>query len=80
MTDVFMQDLRDATRALKRSPGFTAVAVLSLAFGIGVNAAVFSVVDALLFRPLPYAGADRLVDVYELHPTGWSSEAWARSP
>ncbi|CAN5675083.1 ABC transporter permease [soil metagenome] len=59
-----LHDLRYAVRWLRRSPGFTAVAVLSLALGIGFNTALFSILDAILFRPLPVAAADRLVDVY----------------
>jgi predicted permease len=58
-----MRDLRLALRALRRSPTFTAVAVLSLAAGIGANVTVFSLVDALLLRPLPVANADQLVRV-----------------
>ena len=59
--DGFVRDLRDTLRALRRSPGFTLVAVLSLAVGIGVNTAVFSLVDAVLFRSLPgrSVGLDR---------------------
>jgi predicted permease len=57
-------DVRYALKWLLRSPGFTVVAVLSLAVGIGFNTALFSVVDALLFRPLPIADPARLVDVY----------------
>jgi putative ABC transport system permease protein len=63
MTGNAFQDLRYAVRLLGRSPGFTATVVVTLALGIGANTAIFSVVDALLFRPLPYPHAERLFAV-----------------
>lgn len=56
-----LKDLRHALRVLLRSPGFTALSVLTLAVGIGASTAVFGLRDALLFRQLPYAAPERLV-------------------
>ena len=63
-----MSDLKFAIRQLLKNPGFTAIAVLTLALGIGANTAIFSVINGLLLKPLPYPEPDRLVTLWERNP------------
>lgn len=64
--DALRHDLRFAIRSFLRSPGFSAVTVLTLALGIGATTAIFSVVYGVLLRPLPYPDSDRIVRVWQL--------------
>ncbi len=68
--DTFRQDARYAVRVLRKSPGFFAVAVITLSLGVGATAALFSVVDAVLLRSLPFSDADRLAWVAEVNESG----------
>ena len=80
MLETFLQDIRYGARVLAKNSGFTAVAVLTLALGIGANTAIFSVINELLLRPLPFPDAERIVMVWErrVTPEGSSQNTTSR--
>src|SRR5262245_29244436 len=82
MMGTVWDDLRMAGRVLRRSPTFSLVTVVTLALGVGANAALFAVVNAVLLRPLPYPAASRLVRLWETRPpaTDRPGARPARSP
>ena len=73
MSDAMFQDLKYAARGLRKSPGFSATVILTLALGIGATTAIFSVVYGVLLRPLPYQNPDRLMAIFEVNQRGTHS-------
>src|SRR6476620_9464635 len=70
MLETVLQDVRYGARMLAKHQAFTAIAVITLALGIGANTAIFSVVNQLLLRPLPYRNAEQIVMLWEVSPEG----------
>ena len=68
LVDALLRNVRLALRGMRRTPGFSAAVVLTLALGIGANSAVFSAIDAVLLRPLPFPDSDRLVQLTQTQP------------
>jgi predicted permease len=75
--DGLLHDVRFALRLLRRSPTFAIVAIATLALGVGANSAIFSLINGVILRPLPYSHGEQLVDVAELHRKGWSHLPYA---
>ncbi len=84
MIENLLQDLRFSLRSLSKTPGFTAIAVTTLALGIGANTAIFSVVRSVLLRPLPYANQDRIVSIWNARDdtdlSTYSKPTWLSEP
>ncbi len=75
----FLSDVRHSLRVLRKNPGFTVIAILALALGIGANTAIFSVVDRVLLRPLPFPESERIMRVQRHFPNGDGASVSGRS-
>lgn len=71
-----LHDLRYALRQLRKNPGMALLAIVTLALGVGANAAIFTVIESVLLRPLPYSHSDRLVYVGRGPDSGYSATSW----
>jgi len=80
MLETLVQDIRYAFRMLRKNPGFMAIAVLTLAFGIGANSAIFTAVDTLALRPLPYRNPERLVTIGSREAHHPEAQEWISAP
>src|SRR5437762_4038435 len=78
--DAFLRDIRHAARNLARTPGFALITILTLALGIGANTAIFSVVNAVILRPLGYPQPDRLVYISTQFPQMGFDQFWVSPP